>query len=80
MLRDIDGIAVMQRQREHGIGTPIFIISALGEIDERVRGCVREAMTTSSSHSPSRNCWHALRLLHAAAHFGPTFSFNVVTP
>jgi two-component system OmpR family response regulator len=38
MLPDIDGIAVMQRLREEGIVTPVLIVSALGEIDDRVRG------------------------------------------
>jgi len=38
MLPDIDGIAVMQRFRADGIATPILIISALGEVDDRVRG------------------------------------------
>jgi two-component system, OmpR family, response regulator len=38
MLPDIDGIAVMRHLREDGIATPVLIISALGEIDDRVRG------------------------------------------
>jgi two-component system, OmpR family, response regulator len=38
LLPDIDGIAVMQHLREEGIVTPVLIISALGEIDDRVRG------------------------------------------
>ena len=38
MLPDIDGLAVIRRLREGGIGTPALIISALGEIDDRVRG------------------------------------------
>lgn len=38
MLPDIDGLAVMRHLREHGISTPILILSALGEIDDRVRG------------------------------------------
>src|SRR5262245_59059322 len=38
MLTDIDGIAVMRRLRDDGIVTPVLIISALGEIDDRVRG------------------------------------------
>jgi two-component system OmpR family response regulator len=38
MLPDLDGITVMQRLRQRGIATPILIISALGEIDDRVRG------------------------------------------
>src|SRR6266446_2585713 len=38
MLPGIDGIAVIRRLREDGIVTPALIISALGEIDDRVRG------------------------------------------
>jgi two-component system OmpR family response regulator len=38
MLPDIDGIEVMRSLRERGIATPVLIISALGEIDDRVRG------------------------------------------
>jgi len=38
LLPDIDGLAVMQRLREEGIVTPVLIVSALGEIDDRVRG------------------------------------------
>jgi two-component system OmpR family response regulator len=38
MLPDLDGIAVMQQLRQDGIATPILIVSALGEIDDRVRG------------------------------------------
>ena len=38
MLPDIDGLAVMQDLRDHGVVTPILIVSALGEVDDRVRG------------------------------------------
>lgn len=38
MLPAIDGLAVIRRLREGGIVTPALIISALGEIDDRVRG------------------------------------------
>jgi two-component system OmpR family response regulator len=38
MLPDLDGITLMRHLRENGIATPILIISALGEIDDRVRG------------------------------------------
>jgi two-component system, OmpR family, response regulator len=38
MLPDIDGIAVMRQLREGGVSSPFLIISALGEIDDRVRG------------------------------------------
>jgi two-component system OmpR family response regulator len=38
MLPDVDGITVMRQLRTDGIATPFLIISALGEIDDRVRG------------------------------------------
>ena len=38
MLPDIDGIAVMRQFRAEGIAAPILIVSALGEVDDRVRG------------------------------------------
>jgi two-component system OmpR family response regulator len=38
MLPDIDGLAVIRRLRDQGILTPALIVSALGEIDDRVRG------------------------------------------
>jgi two-component system, OmpR family, response regulator len=38
MLPDIDGIDAIRRLRDDGIVTPALIVSALGEIDDRVRG------------------------------------------
>ena len=38
MLPDIDGVAIIQRLRQAGIVTPALIVSALGEVDDRVRG------------------------------------------
>ena len=38
MLPDVDGLAVMRTLRESEIVAPVLIISALGEIDDRVRG------------------------------------------
>ena len=38
MLPGIDGIAIIRRLREARILTPALIVSALGEVDERVRG------------------------------------------
>lgn len=38
LLPDIDGIAVMRRLREQGVAAPFLILSALGEVDDRVRG------------------------------------------
>ena len=38
MVPRIDGIEVIRRLREQGIVTPALILSALGEVDDRVRG------------------------------------------
>jgi two-component system OmpR family response regulator len=38
MLPDIDGVAIIRCLRQDGIVTPALIVSALGEIDDRVRG------------------------------------------
>ena len=38
MLPDVDGITVMRQLRDDGIAAPFLIISALGEVDDRVRG------------------------------------------
>jgi two-component system, OmpR family, response regulator len=38
LLPDIDGLRVIRQLRTDGIFTPALIISALGEIDDRVRG------------------------------------------
>ena len=38
MLPFVDGLAIIQHLREVGVVTPALIISALGEVDDRVRG------------------------------------------
>jgi two-component system, OmpR family, response regulator len=38
MLPDIDGITVMRQLRDDGVAAPVLIVSALGEVDDRVRG------------------------------------------
>jgi two-component system OmpR family response regulator len=38
MLPDIDGLAVMRQLRHDGVAAPFLIVSALGEIDDKVRG------------------------------------------
>ena len=38
LLPGIDGLEVIRQLRERGVATPALILSALGEIDDRVRG------------------------------------------
>lgn len=38
MLPELDGLSVVTRLREGGVQTPVLMISALSDVDERVRG------------------------------------------
>lgn len=38
MLPKLDGLAIIRGLREEGIKTPVLILSALGDVDERVKG------------------------------------------
>jgi len=38
MLPQLDGLAIIERLREQGIGTPVLVLSALGSVDDRIRG------------------------------------------
>jgi two-component system OmpR family response regulator len=38
MLPHLDGLAIIERLRARNIGTPVLVLSALGGVDDRVRG------------------------------------------
>ena len=38
MLPHIDGLAIIELLRAQGVGTPVLVLSALGAVDDRVRG------------------------------------------
>lgn len=38
MLPQVDGLEIIRRLRQEGVATPALILSALGEVDDRVRG------------------------------------------
>jgi two-component system OmpR family response regulator len=38
MLPQVDGLSVIERLRVEGISTPVLILSALGSVDDRIRG------------------------------------------
>ncbi len=46
MLPGIDGLALVTALRREGITTPVLMISALSDVDERVRGLRPVATTT----------------------------------
>jgi two-component system OmpR family response regulator len=41
MLPGIDGLTLVARMRARSITTPVLVISALGDVDERIAGCAR---------------------------------------
>ena len=55
MLPFVDGLAIIQRLREVGNVTPALIISALGEVDDRVRGLRVSASCAALATCPSLN-------------------------
>jgi two-component system OmpR family response regulator len=38
LLPELDGLSIVENIRRHGIKTPVLVLSALGEVDDRVRG------------------------------------------
>ncbi|MBS0365302.1 MAG: response regulator transcription factor [Proteobacteria bacterium] len=38
MLPQLDGLAIIARMRERGLTTPVLVLSALGSVDDRIRG------------------------------------------
>jgi two-component system, OmpR family, response regulator len=38
MLPHVDGLAIIEAMRAKGVGTPVLVLSALGGVDDRIRG------------------------------------------
>jgi two-component system OmpR family response regulator len=38
LLPELDGLAIVETLRRNGVNTPVLVLSAVGEMDERVRG------------------------------------------
>jgi two-component system OmpR family response regulator len=38
MLPHVDGLAIIQLMRQKGVSTPVLVLSALGTVDDRIRG------------------------------------------
>lgn len=55
MLPGMDGLSLVRVLREEAVSTPVLILSALGQVTDRVRGLKAGEMTTWSNHSPSPN-------------------------
>jgi len=49
------------------VETPVLILSALGQVDDRVKGCGPAVTTTLPSHTLFPSFWRGSKLWHAAA-------------
>src|SRR3984957_13050706 len=67
MLPKRDGLSLIGTLREKGNRTPALILSALGQVDDRIKG-VRAGGATITCRNPihSPNCWRGSRCCHAA--------------
>lgn len=59
MLPGLDGLKVLKALRAMDDPTPVLILSALGDADERVRGLRAGSEITSPSRSRSKSCSRA---------------------
>ena len=65
MLPKLDGLSLIRSLREQGVDTPVLILSALGQVDDRVKGLraggddYLPSLTPSRSFSPGSRCWCA---------------------
>src|SRR3569833_2029105 len=66
MLPRRDGLSIVESLRAEGNKTPVLILSALGEVDDRVPACAPAATTISPSHMRSPSCWRASKCWHVA--------------
>jgi two-component system OmpR family response regulator len=63
---DGDGLSLIPKLRAGGIGTPVIVLTARGELDDRIDGL------DMPSRSLSRSCWRACAPSCAGpAAFGP---------
>lgn len=67
MLPEMDGLTIVTHLRAQGISTPILMISALSDVDERVRGLRAGGMTICQSPSRRMKWPRASRCCYGAA-------------
>ena len=57
MLPELDGLGVVKTFRATGNQTPVLFVSALGDVDERVKGLHSGGDDYLRSPTPSPSCW-----------------------
>ena len=66
MLPKLDGLSLIAGLREQKIDTPVLILSALGQVDDRVKDCAPAATIISPSPTPFPSFSRAPRRWRAA--------------
>ncbi len=66
MLPKMDSLTLVGALREQKNETPVLILSALGQVDDRVKGCAPAAATICRSLMPSPSFWRGLKRWRAA--------------
>ena len=67
MLPDLDGITILQRLRESGVGTPVLMLSALGRTSDRAEGLDAGADDYLAKPFEAEELLARLRALHRRA-------------
>ena len=73
MMPNMDGIQVVQKLRENGVSTPVMMLTAKGEKDDRIAGFDAGAASTGRRSWPSGTwSWTAVRGSCAAGTGAPS--------
>lgn len=67
MLPDLDGLAILERLRESGVGTPVLMLSALGRTSDRAEGLDGGADDYLAKPFEAEELLARLRALHRRA-------------
>ena len=67
MLPDIDGLTILRRLRESGVGTPVLLLSALGRASDRAEGLDAGADDYLAKPFEAEELMARLRALHRRA-------------
>ena len=75
MLPGMDGLTVIEALRKDRVGTPVLVLSALGAVDDRVRGLRAGGVPTSLGP-----CWLQTPPLRTKTHAAPAFAASLIPP
>lgn len=83
MMPGQDGLSVLRELREGGVETPVLLLTALGELDDRVAGLeadIADGLTLSGDESAIQTAFATLLENAAQRPDGETILFTVRLP